>query len=63
MDCHIDLLIAIAKKRLHLDHHSLYEILQILSLSMFENIPINQLLKPPPTNSDPDFESNQLALL
>lgn len=32
------LLIAIAKKRLHLDHHSLYEILQILSLSMFETI-------------------------
>ena len=34
-------LIAIAKKRLHLDHYSLYEILQILSLSMFENISIN----------------------
>jgi hypothetical protein len=32
---------------LHLDHHSLYEILQILSLSMFETIPINQLLTPP----------------
>ena len=29
------LLIAIAKKRLHLDPHSLYEILQILSLLMF----------------------------
>ena len=57
------LLIAIAKKRLHLDHHSLYEILQILSLSMFETIPINQLLTPPSTNSDPDFESNQLDLL
>jgi hypothetical protein len=56
-------LIAIAKKRLHLDHHSLYEILQILSLSMFETIPINQLLTPPSTNSDSDFESNQLALL
>jgi len=57
------LLIAIAKKRLHLDHHSLYEILQILSLSMFETIPINQLLTHPSTNSDPDFEPNQLALL
>jgi hypothetical protein len=57
------LLIAIAKKRLHLEHHSLYEILQILSLSMFETIPINQLLTPPSTNSDADFESNQLALL
>ena len=56
-------LIAIAKKRLHLEHHSLYEILQILSLSMFETIPINQLLTPPSTNSELDFELNQLALL
>jgi Transposase DDE domain/Domain of unknown function (DUF4372) len=36
-------LIAIVKKRLKLPH-SLYEILQILSLTMFETIPINQLL-------------------
>ena len=57
------LLIAIAKKRLHLDHHSLYEILQILSLSMFENTPIDQLLTPPSKNSGSDFESNQLDLL
>ena len=56
-------LIAIAKKRLHLDHHSLYEILQILSLSMFETIPINQLLTPPLPDSDTGFETNQLALL
>jgi hypothetical protein len=48
---------------LHLNHHSLYEILQILSLSMFEIIPINQLLTPPTANLDPDFDSNQLALL
>ena len=59
----IYVLIAIAKKRLHLEHHSLYEILQILSLSMFETIPINQLLTPPSADSDPDFELNQLALL
>jgi IS4 transposase len=57
------LLIAITKKRLHLDHHSLYEILQILSLSMFETIPINQLLTPPSKISDQDSEPNQLALL
>jgi IS4 transposase len=57
------LLIAIAKKRLHLDHHSLYEILQILSLSMFENTSINQLLAPSSKKSEPDFESNQLDLL
>ena len=36
-------LIAIIKKRLKLEH-SLYEILQILSLTMFETTPINQLL-------------------
>ena len=40
------LLIAIAKKRLHLEHHRLFEILQILSLSMFETIPINQIHHP-----------------
>ncbi len=56
-------LIAIAKKRLHLEHHSLYEILQILSLSMFETIPINQLLTPPSPNSGTNCELNQLALL
>jgi len=56
-------LIAITKKRLHLDHHSLYEILQILSLSMFETIPINQLLTPPSSDSDQNFEPNQLVLL
>ena len=38
-------LIAIVKKRLKLEH-SLYEILQILSLTMFETNPINQLLEP-----------------
>ena len=55
-------LIAIAKKRLHLPH-SLYEILQILSLTMFETFPINQLLTTPPTNSASDFEPKQLVLL
>lgn len=47
-------LIAIAKKRLRLPH-SLYEILQILSLTMFETTPINQLLTPPSTDSTADF--------
>jgi hypothetical protein len=54
--------IAIAKKRLKLPH-SLYEILQILSLTMFETAPINQLLMPPSPNSEPHFEQNQLSLL
>ena len=39
-------LIAIVKKRLHLPH-SLYEILQILSLTMFETTSITQLLTQP----------------
>jgi hypothetical protein len=55
-------LIAIVKKRLHLPH-SLYEILQILSLTMFETTPINQLLTPPMRDSGADFEQQQLVLL
>jgi hypothetical protein len=55
-------LIAIAKKRLHLPH-SLYEILQTLSLTMYERTPINQLLTPPSTDSTADFEPQQLVLL
>ncbi len=46
-------LIAIVKKRLHLPH-SLYEILQILSLTTFETTPINQLLTPPSRASAQD---------
>lgn len=55
-------LIAIVKKRLNLPH-SLYEILQILSLTLFETTPINQLLMTPNKISEPLFESNQLSLL
>jgi len=55
-------LIAIIKKRLHLPH-SLYEILQILSLTMFETTPINQLLTQAPTDSDASSEPQQLVLL
>jgi Transposase DDE domain/Domain of unknown function (DUF4372) len=55
-------LIAIIKKRLHLPQ-SLYEILQILSLTMFEKTPLNQLLTNSPTNSDEDSEPQQLLLL
>ena len=55
-------LIAIVKKRLHLPH-SLYEILQILSLTMFETTPINQLLTTPSEKSDAENEQIQLALL
>lgn len=55
-------LIAIVKKRLRLPH-SLYEILQILSLTMFETIPINQLLPITPTDSEPQKTPIQGVLL
>ena len=48
-------LIAIVKKRLHL-FHSLYEILQILSRTMFETTPVNQLLAPSAQKSDAESE-------
>lgn len=55
-------LIAIVKKRLKLSH-SLYEILQILSLTMFETTPINQLLPNPSTFSEPPITPIQGVLL
>ena len=55
-------LIAIVKKRLKLSH-SLYEILQILSLTMFETTPINQLLPNPSTNLEPPISPIQGVLL
>ena len=55
-------LIAIIKKRLKLSH-SLYEILQILSLTMFETTPINQLLEPNSTDLQPPPMSFQGVLL
>jgi len=55
-------LIAIVKKRLKLPH-SLYEILQILSLTMFETTPINQLLLITPTDSEPEKMPIQGLLL
>jgi hypothetical protein len=35
-------LVAIIKKQLHLEHRTLYEILQILSVKIFEKTPISQ---------------------
>ena len=55
-------LIAILKKRLKLSH-SLYEILQILSLTMFETTPINQLLEPDASNPPPPKTPFQGVLL
>ena len=55
-------MIAIVKKRLKLSH-SLYEILQILSLTMFKTTPINQLLQNPSTQSEPPITPTQGVLL
>jgi IS4 transposase len=55
-------LIAIIKKRAALPH-SLYQILQILSVTMFETTPINQLLARTTPQSEPDPEPLQLVLL
>jgi Transposase DDE domain len=54
-------LVAIIKKRFELSA-SLYEILQILSLTMFERMPINQLLSLQPQASDKSVSPNQLTL-
>ena len=54
-------LVAILKKRLQLTA-SLYEILQILSLTMFERMPINQLLSGAPMAETEPALDNQLKL-
>ena len=57
----IYVLVAIIKKRLNLSA-SLYEILQILSLTMFERIPLDQLLSKIVTEEIQAGSSNQLNL-
>ena len=54
------MLVAIVRKRLALDA-SLYETLQILSLTMFET-PLNQLLTLAPLSTIPSNSPNQLNL-
>lgn len=54
-------LVAIVKKRLHLSA-SLYEILQILSLTMFEKIPLDQLLAQTTSDGIQPVSDNQLIL-
>jgi len=56
-------LIAIAKKRLQLERHSLYEIPQILRLALFKQVPLHQLHTPPPRDADLDSEQIQLVLV
>lgn len=54
-------LVAIVKKRLRLSA-SLYEILQILSLTMFEKIPLDQLLAQTMSDEIQQVSDNQLIL-
>ncbi len=54
-------LVAIVKKRLHLSA-SLYEILQILSLTMFEKIPLDQLLAQTVSDEIQPISDNQFIL-
>jgi hypothetical protein len=54
-------LVAIVKKRLNLSI-SLYEMLQILSLTMFERIPLDQLLMKTDTDTNDGTSINQLDL-
>ena len=57
----VHVLVAIVRKRLGLDA-SLYQILQILSLSLFEKMPILQALQPSDSHSDFIDSGNQLIL-
>ena len=54
-------LVAIVKKRLNLSA-SLYEMLQILSLTMFERLPLNQLLTKSNDGENMGDSANQLNL-
>jgi len=54
-------LVAIVKKRLNISA-SLYEMLQILSLTMFEKMPLDQLLAKPIMDEIPVTSANQLIL-
>jgi hypothetical protein len=54
-------LVAIIKKRLAFSR-SLYEILQILSLNLFEKTPLDAALTLTPAPSEPRSDRNQLIL-
>jgi hypothetical protein len=54
-------LVAIARKRLGLEA-SLYQILQILSLTLFEKVPILQALQPSDSQNETVGDHNQLIL-
>ena len=54
-------LVAIIRKRLGLDA-SLYQILQILSVTLFERTPISRALQASDSTDEPDDFANQLIL-
>ena len=54
-------LVAIVKRRLRLDA-SLYTLLQVLSVTIFEKMPIHTVLSSEATRSDSGASSNQLNL-
>ncbi len=54
-------LVAIIRKQLHLDL-SLHTLLQILSVTAFEKIPLLQAFSPTPPGSDRGISANQLKL-
>jgi hypothetical protein len=53
--------VAIVRKRQGLEA-SLYEILQILSLTLFEKVPILQALQPSDSQNESGQDTNQLIL-
>ncbi|PJA51845.1 MAG: IS4 family transposase, partial [Candidatus Marinimicrobia bacterium CG_4_9_14_3_um_filter_48_9] len=55
------ILVAIVKKRLNIDL-TLYTILQIISVSLFEKVPIYQLLTGTENNNPEEWSPNQLNL-
>ena len=57
----IYVLIAMVRKRLGLEA-SLYQILQILSLTLFEKMPILQALQPSDSQNESPYDPNQLIL-
>ncbi len=54
-------LVAILKKEFRLEH-SLYELLQILSVTLFERVPIHQALARLASQNDGECSGNQLPL-
>ena len=54
-------LVAIVRKRLGLEA-SLYTLMQVISVSIFEKLPIQSAFSHGPYNSDGDIENNQLNL-